>query len=94
MTRTKPKCFSCNSFAIKRESQGRLAVWQIYGTTTSERYAAAVEQGQQDFSIVSTARANDWEPYAFLRRLFAELPKAKTVEDFEAPLPFAGQRCD
>ena len=25
---------------------------------------------------------------AYLRRLFAELPKAKTVEDFEAMLPF------
>jgi hypothetical protein len=29
------------------------------------------------------------EPYAYLRRLFAELPKAKTVEDFEALLPFS-----
>ena len=28
------------------------------------------------------------EPYAYLRRLFAQLPKAKTVEDFEAMLPF------
>ena len=40
------------------------------------------------YSIVSTARANGLEPYAYLRRLFAELPKAKTVEDFEAMLPF------
>jgi hypothetical protein len=40
------------------------------------------------YSIVSTARANGLEPYAYLRRLFAELPKAKTVEDFEALLPF------
>jgi transposase len=39
-------------------------------------------------SIVSTARANGLEPYAYLRRLFAHLPKAKTVEDFEALLPF------
>ena len=37
------------------------------------------------YSIVSTARANGLEPYAYLRRLFAELPKAKTVEDFENP---------
>jgi len=34
-------------------------------------------------------RANGLEPYAYLRRLFAELPKAKTVEDFEALLPFS-----
>jgi hypothetical protein len=40
------------------------------------------------YSIVSSARANGLEPYAYLRRLFAELPKAKTVEDFEALLPF------
>jgi len=40
------------------------------------------------YSIVSTARANGLEPYAYLRRLFAALPKAKTVEDFEALLPF------
>ena len=41
------------------------------------------------YSIVSTARANGLEPYAYLRRLFAELPKAKAVEDFEALLPFS-----
>jgi transposase len=40
------------------------------------------------YSLVSTARANGLEPYAYLRRLFAELPKAKTVEDFESLLPF------
>jgi len=40
------------------------------------------------YSIVSTARANGLEPYAYLRRLFAQLPKAKTVDDFEALLPF------
>jgi hypothetical protein len=41
------------------------------------------------YCIVSTARANGLEPYAYLRRLFAELPKAKTLEDFEALLPFS-----
>jgi len=40
------------------------------------------------YSMVSSARANGLEPYAYLRRLFTELPKAKTVEDFEAMLPF------
>ena len=46
------------------------------------------------YSIVSTARANGLEPYTYLRRLFAELPKAKTVEDFEALLPFTASRRD
>jgi transposase len=40
------------------------------------------------YSIVSTARANGLEPYAYLKHLFTELPKAQTVEDFEALLPF------
>jgi hypothetical protein len=33
-------------------------------------------------------RANRLEPYAYLKRLFTDLPKATTVEDFEALLPF------
>jgi transposase len=45
------------------------------------------------YSIVSTARANGLEPYAYLRRLFTALPKAKTVEDFEALLPFNAGAC-
>jgi hypothetical protein len=40
------------------------------------------------YSLVQTARANELEPYAYLRRLFAELPTAQTVEQIEALLPF------
>ncbi len=40
------------------------------------------------YSLVQTARANEIEPYAYLRRMLAELPKAQTVEDFEALLPW------
>jgi transposase len=46
------------------------------------------------YSLVSTARANGLEPYAYLQRMFADLPRAKNIEDFEALLPFtvaAGQ---
>jgi transposase len=42
------------------------------------------------YSLVSTARANGLEPYVYLRQLCAELPKARTVEDFEALLPWNG----
>lgn len=56
--------------------------WLFADTVKGARASAAL------YSIVSTARANGLEPYAYLRRLFAELPKAKTVEDFEAMLPF------
>jgi len=56
--------------------------WLFADTVKGAKASAAL------YSIVSTARANGLEPYAYLRRLFAELPKAKTVEDFEAILPF------
>ena len=39
------------------------------------------------YSLIETAKANDLEPYAYLRYLFTELPKAETVEAIEALLP-------
>lgn len=41
------------------------------------------------YSLVQTARANELEPYAYLRRLFAELPSAQGVGDIEVLLPFS-----
>jgi transposase len=38
-------------------------------------------------SLIETAKANGLEPYAYLRYLFAELPKAETVDAIEALLP-------
>ena len=40
------------------------------------------------YSLVETAKANELEPYAYLRHLFTELPKAQTVEAIEALLPW------
>jgi hypothetical protein len=40
------------------------------------------------YSLVQTARANEIEPYAYLRRMLAKLPKAQTVEQIEALLPW------
>jgi hypothetical protein len=40
-------------------------------------------------ALVQTARANEIKPYAYLRRLFAELPAARSVADFKAQLPFS-----
>jgi transposase len=56
--------------------------WLFADTVKGAKASAAL------YSIVSTTRANGLEPYAYLRRLFAELPKAKTVDDFEGMLPF------
>ena len=39
------------------------------------------------YSLIETAKANELEPYAYLRHLFTELPKAETVEAVEALLP-------
>jgi transposase len=40
------------------------------------------------YSLIETAKANGLEPYAYLRHLFTELPKAETLEQIEALLPF------
>jgi transposase len=56
--------------------------WLFADTVKGAKASAAL------YSLVSTARANGLEPYAYLRRLFAELPKATTVEHIEALLPF------
>lgn len=40
------------------------------------------------YSLIETAKANGIEPYQYLRLLFTELPKAQTVEDVEALLPY------
>jgi len=40
------------------------------------------------YSLVETAKANNVEPHAYLALLFERLPYAKSVEDFEALLPW------
>jgi transposase len=40
------------------------------------------------YSLIETAKANGLEPYAYLRHLFTELPKAETVDAIEALLQF------
>jgi len=37
--------------------------------------------------LIETAKVNGLEPYAYLRYLLTELPKAETVEAIEALLP-------
>jgi len=40
------------------------------------------------YSLIETAKANGLEPYAYLRRVFSDLPAAQTVEQVEALLPW------
>jgi transposase len=39
------------------------------------------------YSLIETAKANGLEPYAYLRRVFEELPKAETLAEIELLLP-------
>jgi transposase len=39
------------------------------------------------YSLIQTAKANGLEPYAYLRHVLTELPKATSVDDIEALLP-------
>ncbi len=41
------------------------------------------------YSLIETAKANGLEPYAYLRKVFTELPGAQTTADIEALLPHA-----
>lgn len=40
------------------------------------------------YSLIETAKANDVEPYAYLKQVFTELPQAYTVEQIETLLPW------
>ncbi len=40
------------------------------------------------YSMIETAKANQLEPYQYLRHIFAELPKATTADQIEALLPW------
>lgn len=40
------------------------------------------------YSLIETAKANGLEPYRYLRHVFNELPKAKSLEDIEKLLPW------
>jgi hypothetical protein len=55
-----------------------LAVRRFRGRRPGERPAV---------SLVQCAKANPLEPYAYLRRVFTELPKAQSLGDIEALLP-------
>ena len=43
------------------------------------------------YSVIETAKSNGLEPYAYLRKVFTELPAAKTVEAIEALLPWRAE---
>jgi hypothetical protein len=40
------------------------------------------------YSLIETARANNCEPYSYLRHIFTHLPSAQSLADYEALLPW------
>lgn len=40
------------------------------------------------YSIIESAKANQIEPYSYLKQIYTELPKVETVEDMEKLLPW------
>ncbi|MBU2965231.1 IS66 family transposase [Amphritea sp. 2_MG-2023] len=40
------------------------------------------------YSLIETAKANQLEPYQYLRHIFGQLPKAKNIDQIEALLPW------
>lgn len=57
------------------------------GWLFSDTVAGAVASANL-YSIVETCKANGVEPHAYLTHLFERLPHLKTVEDYEAMLPW------
>ena len=56
--------------------------WLFAGTPQGAEASAML------FSLIETARANNCEPYSYLRHIFARLPNAQSLEDYEALLPW------
>jgi transposase len=55
--------------------------WLFSCTPEGARASAAI------YSLIETAKANDLEPYWYLKHLFENLPEAMSEEDFQALLP-------
>jgi len=49
---------------------------------------AGAEASARLYGLIETVKANGCEPYAYLRRVFTELPKATTLAEVEALLPW------
>ena len=48
---------------------------------------AGAQASARLYTLLQCAKANGLEPYAYLRRVFTELPKAQSLADIEALLP-------
>ena len=70
-----------------------MALFKSLFRRTSRRYpnTNAVEGAAASarlYSLVETAKANALEPYAYLRHVLTWLPRAQSVDDIDAMLPW------
>jgi len=56
--------------------------WLFAGTPKGAEASASL------YSLIETAKANNCEPYSYLRHIFEHLPRAHTLADYEALLPW------
>ena len=49
---------------------------------------AGAEASARLYGLIETVKANGREPYAYLRRVFTDLPKATTLAEVDALLPW------
>jgi len=56
--------------------------WLFCDTVKGAHASAAL------YSLIESAKANDLNPYKYLKHVFTEIPKAKTVDEYEKLLPW------
>ena len=55
--------------------------WMFSGAPVGRPASAA------NYSLIETAKADDLDPYRYVRHLFERVPHATTAEDYRAPFP-------
>ena len=86
-----PTCLAPSSVQVK--SQFRLLCMAIYSRRVwlFANNPLGARASANLFTLVSSARANGLEPYAYLNYVFENLPAADTVEALERLLPWSAR---
>lgn len=69
--------------SMHNKSCGKFQSVQLFSNSQAGARASA-----NLYSLIETAKANGIEPYAYLKVIFTDLPKAQSVEDIDALLPW------
>ncbi len=77
-----PRIFCGRSMKLRKRISGPVVCQVRLGLNAYGAKASA-----NLYSLIETAKANDIEPYAYLKHVFTELPRAACLEDIEALLP-------